>query len=875
MLACFCYSATHAGAPAYYRLANGLEVFLSEDHSSSVAAIIALIRTGSINETEEMNGATHLLEHLLFDGTKTRTQQELQQEVDDMGGYFNAFTRKDYTLFMIVSPSDSIRQAVDIQRDMLFHSIIPEEQLEKEKKVVLEEIVSTRGRESFKVQELFDSLFLAGTPYSMSVLGLESAVKNITRDRIYDYYRNHYVPQSMTLIAIGDFDIDDMTTLINETYGREQNAEKVEKETSSVKYKYSPGKKTAIETHQSVQEAYLFFGFPAPGPGTDDAAAYDYATQWVSGGEASLLQASLKDQDIEVYSLSGWTNHHKNLSCHQITVKLKPELIDSVKKTIEECLRSISNFTPDHQAMKKIGSRLRSDMLLAGERFDHRAWSYASFAATGNILKRDALLNEYLNVEPEEVIAIAAKYFNPHGMFVLSVLPAAEKDPADTPAVESFGRCFTPVKEENVKKSVWNVDVSHLKNGLTILTETGRDVPVAAASFIIKGRSALEPGDLPGIADLTAKALLSGTQTYDKQELDAQLDLIGARLQVTDNPFLPFDDYYYSRDYLTIRLELPAENLDDGLSLLRNIIRSPLFPENELETLKQKHISHLRMRNRNASKTAEIELMKSLYPESSYGKPVAGTVESVNSIDQTDVKAFYSEYFTPKDAFISVSAPWDRKHIIRKLEKDWNDWNAVSDRSPTKMPVAHSRSVKERINLPGKQVSLVWGRRFHAPAEEFHVYRLIATLLSNKLIETIREKEGLAYSLGASVKLNPDDALFVIKVNTSQGNEKRTVDLVNRIVEDFTRLPLDEKETARAVREITGRKQRYMQRSINRTHFAVMNLMNGLEPNRLEDFKGITDEESLKKIAEAAAKILDWKNSPESLPAPLPAMQEK
>ena len=127
-------SATHV------TLENGLQVILMENHTSPLITSTVIVKTGVRNETPDINGVSHLLEHLLFNGTSTRTQKQLYDEVDFYGAYNNASTSRDYTLFQMLVRKDYITQILNIQADMLFNSTFPEENVQKERNIVIEEI---------------------------------------------------------------------------------------------------------------------------------------------------------------------------------------------------------------------------------------------------------------------------------------------------------------------------------------------------------------------------------------------------------------------------------------------------------------------------------------------------------------------------------------------------------------------------------------------------------------------------------------------------------------------------------------------------------------------------------------------------------------
>ncbi len=147
-----------------YRLDNGIQVLLIEKPASPMVGINTVVKVGSAYETFATSGMSHMLEHLLFNGTNSMTQKQLYDAVDKIGGYNNANTSEYYTNFMMVTPADNIEAGMKIQADMLFHSTLPKKKFKKEKKIVLEEIAKTLANPDAQVQRNVNLILFKGQP---------------------------------------------------------------------------------------------------------------------------------------------------------------------------------------------------------------------------------------------------------------------------------------------------------------------------------------------------------------------------------------------------------------------------------------------------------------------------------------------------------------------------------------------------------------------------------------------------------------------------------------------------------------------------------------------------------------------------------------
>ena len=153
-----------------FKAPNGMDVVLKENHSSPMIASIVFVRSGSKFETDFNNGATHFLEHLLFNGTASRTQEQISDRIKNLGGYINAFTRKEVTGYLSLVPREHIGEALDIQQDMLFNSIFPEDRFPKERKIVIEEIRKDSDSPDYVAELFHDRWAYQGSPYERQVV---------------------------------------------------------------------------------------------------------------------------------------------------------------------------------------------------------------------------------------------------------------------------------------------------------------------------------------------------------------------------------------------------------------------------------------------------------------------------------------------------------------------------------------------------------------------------------------------------------------------------------------------------------------------------------------------------------------------------------
>src|SRR5437867_7018600 len=190
-------------------LPNGLTIIVQEDHSAPVASVQAWCSTGSIDEDQHLGaGLSHILEHMLFKGTKTRGKSEIARKIQDVGGYINAYTSFDRTVFWIDVPKDGVVTALDILADAMMNSTLPPEEYQKEQEVIRREFAMGMDDPDRMSGLLLFSTAYQVHPYRFPVIGEIEIYNQLTQEQVMQYYKTRYVPNNLTFIVVGDVDAE-------------------------------------------------------------------------------------------------------------------------------------------------------------------------------------------------------------------------------------------------------------------------------------------------------------------------------------------------------------------------------------------------------------------------------------------------------------------------------------------------------------------------------------------------------------------------------------------------------------------------------------------------------------------------------------------
>ena len=433
--------------PMCFRLDNGLEVVLLEDHTTPVVASYFVVKTGLRDEDAATCGMSHMLEHLLFNGTETRTQEQLYRQADLLGAYNNAFTRDDYTCYMMVAPREHFARVLDLQADMLFHSVIPPEKLEKERGIVLEELAKDRTSPDEQAERLLQEFLFRGTPYALPVVGTETSIGAMSREQILRYYHGHYVPNNTVLLVVGDFEPAAARSTIT---GRL----KVYPATPLPAVPPMPditkeGRQATFTA--GVPASRVVVSVTAPRPGAPLFHAFELARRYLEDEHASPLAELVKAGDIAQFG--GEYQLNRDFALYRLTLEAKGS--DPWEPAVvEELMGKIRRLKPEllsAEALKSYRIRLEVDEIYNYENIHYLGMLKGQLLAIGasadyGSFFGDRYLAPFQSVTAEQIQEWAVRLLGLTRPLV-AILNAEAREPAMAPPPGMPGRPMPPRHE--------------------------------------------------------------------------------------------------------------------------------------------------------------------------------------------------------------------------------------------------------------------------------------------------------------------------------------------------------------------------------------------------------------------------------------------
>ncbi len=362
-------------------LSNGMKVILKEDHSVPLVNVTVVVKSGSVYESDSTLGMTHFLEHMLFDGTETQTRQQIRDRFDEHGTYFNAFTREDFTAYLITAPSEFLEDAIENQADMLMHSILPKKEFEKEKKVVIQEMHKDRANPESVADEIFKKVAFAGTPYAEPVLGYEETIQQVQRGTVWNYYKRFYRPDNMIAIVIGDFRPQDVIKTFERVYGPRpsQPLPKVRPIPP-----FEPKGQVLKEQVWQFPSCYLMVAFPALPADHTLAPALEVLTEILnSRSDSPYLQKVLYSDSPLVTEASFSYVRHLGFEYLQLTLKTdSPSKARKALALLPESLEELSSLGED--VVRRVRTSILASHAFESENLTYEGMGLAYWVALGS-----------------------------------------------------------------------------------------------------------------------------------------------------------------------------------------------------------------------------------------------------------------------------------------------------------------------------------------------------------------------------------------------------------------------------------------------------------------------------------------------------------
>jgi len=408
-----------------FKLKNGLKVIYKIFHEFHSATIGIWIKVGSRFENKNISGISHFIEHLLFKGTKKRNCRQIKESIEGVGGNFNGFTSEEVTCYWIKILGEHVKLSIDVLSDMIRNPLMKKTDIEKERKVIIEEINMYKDQPARYVHELFDHLLFSTHPLGRGIAGSIKSIQEITRKTILNFQHNFYSPENIVLSVSGNFSETELRKTSEKYLGNMQ--EKEENQFSKCKMKPA-GPKAKLLFKETEQVHFCLGGF---GFSRLDKKRYPVGLlNLITGGNmSSRLFNKVREQKGLAYQIRSYTRSYQDTGTFVISAGVAPSKTMEALKVIMEELRRIKEKGIKEKELFRAKKFLISQFLMGLEdNLEYMMWLGEQKLLKKKLTSINETVKNIMKVEKEEVENIAQKLFHPENFYLSLIGPVKEEE---------------------------------------------------------------------------------------------------------------------------------------------------------------------------------------------------------------------------------------------------------------------------------------------------------------------------------------------------------------------------------------------------------------------------------------------------------------
>ncbi len=380
------------------------------------ATVLVMAGAGSRYETKDNNGISHFLEHMAFKGTEKRPSAiDISSLIDAIGGEVNAFTGKEYTGYYIKSQANHVELSMDILSDMLQNSLLKQEEIDKERGVIIEEINLYEDMPARKIDDVFENLLYGNTPMGWDIAGEKDIILKITRDDFLKYMRSLYAAGNITIVVAGGVKEDHVYDLANKYFGQMKDFDTV----SYKKVEEKQEKPQVLIKHKKTEQVHVAIGFRTVPIDHKDRRALSVLSAILGGGMSSRLFEEVREKRGLSYYVRSSADFYKDVGYLASLAGVDPKRVDEAVEVIVAQYHKLieDGVKIEPSELKKAKEYLKGHLVLELE--DSR--SVSIFYATQKLLENRILdpvqiLDALDEVKEEDVLRVAKQYFKPEGL---------------------------------------------------------------------------------------------------------------------------------------------------------------------------------------------------------------------------------------------------------------------------------------------------------------------------------------------------------------------------------------------------------------------------------------------------------------------------
>jgi len=778
------------GSPVFEAvLANGLKVLIQETRGAPVVSFMVWYKVGSRNESTGMTGISHLLEHMMFKGTPKYGKGEIARLLQRNGASFNAGTSLDYTNYFEVLASDRLELAMEIEADRMTNALIPEEEHRLEMTVVHSELERNEDDPHRALYtELFAQAFQAH-PYHWPTIGWRSDVEAIRTEQIRDYYRSHYLPNNATVVIVGDASRDEALALVEKHFGL---IERGPEPPPVVTVEPPQIGERRFKIRKPGDTRYLMVAYKAPALTDPDTYALDVLGMILGHGKASRLYQALVEGGLATDAEAANETARDPLFFIAEATAAPGVPLDRLERALLEEADRMKAEPPSQGELSRVKKQIQASFTYSRDSVRSLAQQLGYYETVGSYRYLDTYLDLIAKVTPEDIQRVARGYLLDDSRTVghydplpLDGVPSAgyargaggprggpgrirrpaenryrERDAGSAAATKGPSRAIEPVRFE-------------LPNGLVVVHRVNPANPTVAIQGLVKAGAIYDPAGKGGLASFVAAMLDRGTTNRTALDQAEALESIGASLRFNGGP-----------ETVTFSGNALAEDIGTVLAVLADALRNPAFPPDQIEKARDEQIVRVKVAEEDTAFVASKVANEILFPP---GHPFhlssIGTKASLGAIARDDLTSSHAAHYGPNTVVLVLVGDIDSRATIEQVTQSFGDWRKLEGPAPFAVPRIEPPDRAERriVRMEGKsQVDVVYGLPGLSRTDPDYYAALIMNYLlgggslSSRLMDNLRDKQGLVYGVYSNLNAGIGAGPIQIRAGTNPANADRT-----------------------------------------------------------------------------------------------------
>ncbi len=785
------------------QLDNGLTAIIQRAPSAPVVAVVTHVRAGYFDEPDEWVGIAHVLEHMYFKGTARRGPQAIARETQEVGGYINAGTIYDKTVYYTVLPSSDggLRQALDVQSDALRNAALDADELSRELEVIIQEAMRKKDTPAAVTQETLFQLLFQTHRIRRWRIGEEEGLRRLTRDNLVAYYESRYTPDRTIISVVGDLDVSETLELVDHFYGDWNRTPGTFDGSPAETDPVTPAIRVLTG---DVKRSRAALGWRTVDALHPDAPSLDVAADILGSGRGSHLYRYLRRTGIATSTSAG---HYTPTEVGVFSIGLEADP-SSFSQAVAEAVRRTGELrqgAATDEDIERVRALVRTQWLGRFESMEGRATMFCEAEALGGVHLLNEFYQQSMSVNRDDVAAAAERYLDPEATCVVAFSP--EDSPAsitntwsngasakiDAPAVvrqlDASDAPYSNGSAQEVASGIFLV--AHDTSDLIVREKLGTGLVRFGLHFA--GIPMMETRANAGLSSLVARCAVRGASGLSGEELAQAFERLGGRLASA-----------IRADHMGWWVTVPAEHAGTAAHLVRAVAERPNLDDAEVEIERRLLASDARRAQDDMFGYPIDRVLGQAFGEHAYGLPTTGFPDSVERITVAEVHDWAQRLTRTQPVVVAVGdLGLEAMRIAMAPLLEWPGAIGGATHAPPSARATHAHEERKK-----EQTALAMAfPAFPFESPERYALSVTASVLSGlagRLFEELRERRSLAYTVGAFPWLGRYAGLMLAYIATSpeREDEARSAMLgeLRRLVDD----PPDDAELNRAKNYAAG-----------------------------------------------------------------------